>query len=80
MPSVLNRDGVDEILTCSDDDSITYAHHLSMRCGVLAGMSCGAAVWAATEVGRRPENKGKKIVAILPDSGERYISAPFFAP
>lgn len=80
VPSVLNRDVIDEVLTCGDDDSITYAHNLSMKCGVLAGMSCGAAIWAAAEVGRRPENKGKKIVAILPDSGERYISAPFFAP
>ncbi len=50
------------------------------REGILAGMSCGAAVWAALEVARRPESRGKRIVTILPDSGERYISAPFFAP
>ena len=50
------------------------------REGVLAGISCGAALWGAIEVGRRPENAGKRIVTILPDSGERYISAPFFAP
>jgi cysteine synthase A len=71
---------VDEILSCSDDDAIRFAHQLSMKSGILAGMSCGAAAWAAAEVGKRPENKGKKIVVILPDSGERYISATFFAP
>jgi cysteine synthase A len=80
VPDVFNREVVDEVLTCSDDDAIAVAHRLSMEAGVLAGMSCGAAVWAAVEVGRRPENKGKKIVTILPDSGERYISAPFFGP
>ena len=80
VPSVLNREVIDEILTCSDDDAIGTAHLLSKKSGILAGMSCGAAVWAAAEVGRRPENRGKRIVTILPDSGERYISAPFFAP
>jgi cysteine synthase A len=80
VPEIFNREVVDEVLACSDDDSISVAHQISTQCGVLAGMSCGAAVWAAVEVGGRPENKGKKIVAILPDSGERYISAPFFAP
>ena len=80
MPEVFNREVVDEVLACSDDDAIATAHKLSGESGILAGMSCGAAVWAAAEVGSRPENKGKKIVTVLPDSGERYISAPFFAP
>jgi cysteine synthase A len=47
---------------------------------VLAGISCGAAVWAAIEVAQRPDSRGKRIVTILPDSGERYVSTPFFAP
>jgi cysteine synthase A len=51
-----------------------------VREGVLAGISCGAALWAAIEVGRRPEMSGARIVTIMPDSGERYVSAPFFAP
>jgi cysteine synthase A len=80
VPQVLNREVVDEILQCSDEDAIATAHLLSMDSGISAGMSCGAAVWAAAQVGNRPENKGKKIVTILPDSGERYISANFFAP
>jgi len=80
VPSVLNREIIDEILACSDEDAINTAHLLAAREGVLAGVSCGAAVWAALEVARRPESRGKRIVAVLPDSGERYISAPFFAP
>jgi cysteine synthase len=80
VPSVLNLEVVDEVLACPDEDAISYAHLLAAREGILAGMSCGAAVWAALEVARRPESRGKRIVTVLPDSGERYISAPFFAP
>jgi cysteine synthase len=80
VPAVLNLEVVDEILSCPDEDAISYAHLLAAREGILAGMSCGAAVWAALEVARRPESRGKRIVTVLPDSGERYISAPFFAP
>jgi cysteine synthase A len=80
VPSVLNRDVIDEVLLCTDDDAIATAHLAAAREGVLAGISCGAALWAALEVARRPESRGKRIVTILPDSGERYISAPFFAP
>jgi cysteine synthase A len=80
VPEVLNLEVVDEVLACPDDDAIHYAHLLAAREGVLAGMSCGAAVWGALEVARRPESRGKRIVTVLPDSGERYISAPFFAP
>jgi cysteine synthase len=80
VPSVLNLEIVDEVLACPDEEAISYAHLLAAREGILAGMSCGAAVWAALEVARRPESRGKRIVTVLPDSGERYISAPFFAP
>jgi cysteine synthase len=80
VPAVLDRQIVDEVLACPDDEAIRYAHLLAAREGVLAGMSCGAAVWAALEVAKRPDSRGKRIVTVLPDSGERYISAPFFAP
>jgi cysteine synthase A len=80
VPSVLNRAVIDEVLACSDDNAIATAHTCAAREGVLAGISCGAALWAALEVARRPESQGKRIVVIFPDSGERYISAPFFAP
>ncbi len=80
VPAVLNRDIVDEVIPCTDEQAIGCAHLLAAREGILAGMSCGAAVWAALEVARRPESRGRRIVVILPDSGERYISAPFFAP
>jgi cysteine synthase A len=80
VPAVLNRDIVDEVMSCTDEQAIGCAHLLAAREGILAGMSCGAAVWAALEVAHRPESRGRRIVVILPDSGERYISAPFFAP
>jgi cysteine synthase A len=80
VPAVLDREIIDEVIPVSDDDAIATAHLAAAREGVLAGISCGAALWGAIEVGKRPENQGKRIVAILPDSGERYISAPFFAP
>ena len=80
VPAVLDRDVMDEVMTCSDDDAIATAHAVAAREGILAGISCGAALWAALEVAQRPESRGKRIVTVLPDSGERYISAPFFAP
>ena len=80
MPAVLDLDVLDEVMTCSDDDAIATAHLAAARAGILAGISCGAALWAAIEVAQRPESRGKRIVTVLPDSGERYISAPFFAP
>jgi cysteine synthase A len=80
VPEVLNLEIVDELLACPDDAAIEHAHRLAAREGILAGMSCGAAVWAALEIAKRPESRGKRIVTVLPDSGERYISAPFFAP
>jgi cysteine synthase A len=71
---------VDEVIACSDEDAIELAHQAAAREGILAGVSCGAALWGALQVAQRPESKGKRIVTVLPDSGERYISAPFFAP
>jgi cysteine synthase A len=80
VPAVLNRDVVDEVLPVGDEDAIDTARLLARREGVLAGISGGAAVWAAREVAVRPESRGKRIVVVVPDSGERYVSTPFFAP
>ncbi len=80
VPAVLDREVMDEVMTCADDAAIATAHAAASREGILAGISCGAALWAAMEVAQRPESRGKRIVTVLPDSGERYISAPFFAP
>jgi cysteine synthase len=80
VPRVLNRDVIDEVIAVEDDAAIETARALARREGVLAGISCGAAVWAAIEVAQRPDSRGKRIVTILPDSGERYVSTPFFAP
>ncbi|HWK17719.1 MAG TPA: cysteine synthase A [Solirubrobacteraceae bacterium] len=80
VPPVLNRAVIDEVIPVDDDDAIETARRLARREGVLAGMSCGAAVWGALQIARRPEFRGKRIATILPDSGERYVSTPFFAP
>jgi cysteine synthase A len=80
VPPVLDRRVVDEIIPVTDEDAIDTAWALSKRCGVLAGLSCGAAMRGAIEVAGRPENKGKRIAVVLPDSGERYASMPFFQP
>ena len=79
-PPILNRDVIDEIVTVTDDDAIDTARALAAREGVSAGISAGAAVWAALQVAARPESSGKRIVTVIPDAGERYISTPFFAP
>jgi cysteine synthase A len=80
VPSVLNLEVIDEIVGVDDEDAIETARLCSLREGVLAGISGGAAVWAAIQVGSRPEYHGKRVVVIVPDSGERYVSTPFFAP
>jgi cysteine synthase len=80
VPSVLNRDLLDEVITVSDDDAIHTAWSCARRVGLLAGISCGAALWAALQVASRPQSRGKRIVVIMPDSGERYVSQAFFAP
>jgi cysteine synthase len=80
VPDIFNPDVVDEILQCPDEDAIDLAKRLAREEGVLAGMSCGAALYGAIEVGSRPEFDGKRVVAIMPDSGERYITVPYFQP
>jgi cysteine synthase len=80
VPAVLNRELLDEVIAVSDDDAIHTAWGCARRCGVLAGISCGAALWAALEVAARPESRGKRILVVMPDSGERYVSQAFFAP
>jgi cysteine synthase len=80
VPPVLNRELLDEVIAVSDDDAIHTAWRCAKRAGLLAGISCGAALWAALQVAERPESRGKRIVVIMPDSGERYISQAFFAP
>jgi cysteine synthase len=80
VPAVLNRELLDEIVPVDDEDAIETARLLARREGVLAGISCGAAVWAALQVAARPQSRGARIAVILPDSGERYVSTPFFAP
>jgi cysteine synthase A len=80
VPPVLNRDVIDEIIGVGDEDAIDTARLVTRREGILAGISAGAALWAAIEVGKRPEFAGKRIVIVIPDSGERYVSTPFFAP
>jgi cysteine synthase len=80
IPDVLNRDLLDEVIPVDDEDAIETARTLARCEGVLAGISCGAAVWAALQIAARPEFRSARIATILPDSGERYVSTPFFAP
>ena len=79
VPAVLNTKIYDEIITVENDDAFAAGREVGRTDGVLAGISSGAAVWAAAELAQRPENKGKVIVALLPDTGERYLSTPLFA-
>lgn len=79
VPEILNTQIYDEIITVTDEDAMTTGRELARREGVLVGISAGAAVWAAAQLAKRPENQGKTIVALLPDSGERYLSTPMFA-
>jgi cysteine synthase A len=80
VPPVLDRSLLDEIIPVDDEDALETARLVARREGVLAGISCGAALFAALEIAQRPEAKGKRIAVVLPDSGERYVSTPFFAP
>lgn len=78
VPDVLRMDLVDEIIQVKNEDAITMTKRLAKEEGILAGVSSGAAAWAAIQVAQRPENAGKLIVTVLPDTGERYISTPWF--
>jgi cysteine synthase A len=79
LPDVLNREIIDEIIQVTNQDAMETARQLASKEGILSGISSGAAVWAAVQVSQRPENQGKTIVVILPDTGERYISTEMFA-
>ena len=79
VPDTLNTAIYDEIIPVENDDAFRVGRELSKTEGLLIGISSGAAVWAATELAKRPENVGKIIVALLPDTGERYLSTPMFA-
>ena len=79
VPQVLNTAVFDEIVKVKNEDAFATGRELSKAEGLLVGISSGAALWAATEVAKRPENKGKKIVVILPDTGERYLSTALFS-
>ena len=78
VPKTLNTDVYDEVIAVSNDDSFETAKLIAKQEGVLVGISAGAAYYAALELAKRPENKGKTIVALLPDSGDRYYSTPLF--
>jgi len=80
VPDVLNRSVIDEIIQVKNEDAFETGRQLARHEGLLAGISSGAATWAALQVAKRPENKGKNIVVILPDSGERYLSTLLYNP
>ena len=79
VPEVLNTSVYDEVISVTNDDAFATGKLLGKNEGVLVGISSGAALWAAIELAKRPENKGKTIVALLPDTGDRYLSTPLFA-
>ena len=78
VPDILNTDILDEVLTATNEDAYATAKELARTEGLLVGISAGAAVFAATQLAKRPENKGKQIVVLLPDTGERYLSTGVF--
>jgi cysteine synthase A len=78
VPEVLNRDIIDEIIKVTNEEAMICARRLTKEEGIFAGISSGAAVWAAIKVAKRKENKGKLIVVILPDLGDRYLSTELF--
>jgi cysteine synthase A len=78
IPGILNLKMVDEVIQVADDDAFNMSRRMAREEGILGGISCGAALWAAKEVAKRPDSAGKLIVAILPDLGERYLSTALF--
>ena len=79
VPEVLNTAVYDEVIAVEDEDAFAAGRLMGRAEGVLVGISSGAAVWAAVQLAKRPENRGKTIVALLPDTGDRYLSTPMFA-
>ena len=79
VPDVLNTKVYDEVITVANEDAFATGRTVGKKEGVLVGISSGAAVWAAIQLAKRPENKGKNIVVLLPDTGDRYLSTPLFA-
>ena len=79
VPDVLNTKVYDEIVPVANEDAFATGKLIGHKEGVLVGISSGAAVWAAIELAKRPENEGKTIVVLLPDTGDRYLSTPLFA-
>ena len=79
VPKALYPDIYDEVIPVADEDAYAAGREIAIREGILVGISSGAALYAATQLAKRPENKGKVIVALLPDSGDRYLSTPLFS-
>jgi len=79
VPDTLNTKIYDEIIPVSNEDAFAIGKAVAKEEGVLVGISSGAALWAATEIAKRPENEGKTIVVLLPDTGDRYLSTPLFS-
>ena len=79
VPEVLDTGVYDEIIPVKSEDAFAAGRQVGRREGVLVGISSGAALWAAVELAKRPENRGKTIVTLLPDTGDRYLSTPLFA-
>ena len=78
VPETLDTSVYDEVIAVTNEDAFSTGKELARTDGVLTGISSGAALWAATQVARRPENEGKTIVVLLPDTGDRYLSTPLF--
>ena len=79
VPAVLDTKVYDEIIPVENDDAFATGREIGQSEGVLVGISSGAALWAAIELAKRPENEGKTIVVLLPDTGDRYLSTPLFS-
>ena len=79
IPTILNQDIYDEIIRVKDEDAYVTGREIAQNEGILVGISSSAAVWAAKELAGRPENEGKRIVVLLPDTGDRYFSTPLFS-
>lgn len=78
VPTILNTKVYDEVITVTTDEAFSSGRLVAHKEGILVGITSGAALYAATVLAKRPENKGKTIVALLPDSGDRYLSTPMF--